>query len=178
MHPDLDQKLCKKYPLIFKNRYKDKTETCLYWGLEVPDRWYGLIDTLCTALTYTYSTACEVNKEDVEQLGIEAQTTKYQDRYYFSISAPQVVADQVKQKFDQLRFYYHLEFSPTNEALVATGKYPALDAINNRYANYIDGIVHFAMIASEEHLFKSENSTNSTNTLEQNSAVFTTQRVM
>jgi hypothetical protein len=62
--------------------------------------------------------------------------------------------------------------------LVATGKYPALEAINNRYANYIYGIVHFAMIASEENLFKSENSTNSTNTLEQNSAVFTTQRVM
>jgi hypothetical protein len=120
------------------------------WGLEVGDGWYELIDILCEALTYTFITSVEVDEEDGKRLGIEPSIWKDEDkgRYFFKVEPPQVVADQVKEKFGTLRFYYHLEYSKDNKFLAGTKKYPELETINKRYSDYIDGIVHFAEIAS------------------------------
>jgi hypothetical protein len=149
MSPELDKQLCDKYPKIFADRYKSPQETCMCWGLEVGDGWYDLIDILCTALTYTFTTSIKVDEEDGRRLGIEpCVNTKGETSYYFRVEPPQVVADQVKEKFGELRFYYHLEYSENNTSLVKTKKYPDLEAVNKRYADYIDGIIHFAEIAS------------------------------
>jgi hypothetical protein len=148
--PELDKQLCNKYPEIFRDRDKSPTETCMCWGLEVGDGWYELIDILCEALTYTFITSVEVDEEDGKRLGIEPSIWKDEDkgRYFFKVEPPQVVADQVKEKFGTLRFYYHLEYSKDNKVLAGTKKYPELETINKRYSDYIDGIVHFAEIAS------------------------------
>ena len=144
MNTKLQEKLFNKYPKIFGDRTKPKTETCMFWGLEVGDGWYSLIDVLCEALTYTYSTSVKVDEEDGKRLGIEP----YSGSYYFMVEPPQVIATQVKEKYGTLRFYYHQEYSKEIMSLVETGKYPDLQNIINRYSNYIDGIVHFAEIAS------------------------------
>jgi len=149
VNTELEQKLFAKYPKIFRDANKSPQESCMAFGLEVGDGWYDLIDVLCEALTYTYTTSIEVDEEDGKRLGIEPYT--YKDGkiiYFFKVNPPQVVADQVKQKFGTLRFYYHLEYDEGNTSLVETKKYPKLDAINKRYADYFDGIVHFADIAS------------------------------
>ena len=150
MSPDLDKQLCEKYPKIFVNRHASMEESCMCWGFEVGNGWYNLIDLLCEAVTYTYSTAVEIDEEDGKRLGIEgyAMGGDTQKRYFFNVKAPQVIADQVKEKFGTLRFYHHLEYDPQNLELVKSGKYPKLAEINERYANYIDGIIHFADIAS------------------------------
>ena len=57
------------------------TETCMCWGIETGDGWYSLLDRLCAALQFN------------------TDRNKY----------PQVVAQQVKEKFGGLRFYYRLE---------------------------------------------------------------------
>lgn len=144
MNTKLQEKLFNKYPKIFGDRTKPKTETCMFWGLEVGDGWYSLIDVLCEALTYTYSTSVKVDEEDGKRLGIEP----YSGSYYFMVEPPQVIATQVKEKYGTLRFYYREEYSKEIMSLVETGKYPDLQNIINRYSNYIDGIVHFAEIAS------------------------------
>ena len=64
MRQELQQKLFDKYPKIFADRTKPKTKTCMCWGLEVSDGWYDLIDVLCEALTYTYSTYLQIDEED------------------------------------------------------------------------------------------------------------------
>ena len=150
MSPELDKQLCDKYPKIFADRYKSPHETCMCWGFEVGDGWYNLIDLLCEALTYTYTTSVEIDEEDGKRLAVEGFPWKdeIQKRYFFKVNSPQVVASQVKDKFGTLRFYYHLEYDPQNLELVESGKYPELGKINERYANYIDGIVHFAETAS------------------------------
>jgi hypothetical protein len=150
MSPDLDKKLCDKYPKIFANRYKSPQETCMCWGFEVGDGWYNLIDLLCEALTYTYTTSIEVDEEDGKRLNIRPYISRATGKaeYFYKVHAPQVIADQVKEKFGTFRFYYHLEYDKENDSLVATKKYPELDVINKRYADYIDGIVHFADVAS------------------------------
>lgn len=78
MRDELDKLLCEKYPKIFVNRHKPKTETAMCWGFECGDGWFNLIDNLCTSIQ---------NHIDYNH-------------------APQVVADQVKEKFGSLRFYY------------------------------------------------------------------------
>ena len=149
MNAELEQKLFTKYPKIFRDTNKSPQESCMAFGLEVGDGWYNLIDVLCEAVTYTFTTSVEVDAEDGKRLAIDPYTDRDgKIMYFFNVKPPQVVADQVKEKFGTLRFYYHLEYSEDNLSLVETKKYPELDIINKRYADYIDGIVHFADIAS------------------------------
>ena len=151
MSPELDKQLCEKYPKIFKNRYGDMKETCMCWGLEVGDGWYNLIDHLCYAATYTYTTSIEIDEEGGKRLGIKPFTIKDDPKlyYYFEVRSPQMVADQVKEKFGTLRFYHHLEFDPVLVELENSGKYPDIKKVMDRYYNYFDGMVHMAEVISE-----------------------------
>jgi hypothetical protein len=148
MKAELQRKIFEKYPKIFSDRTKPKTETCMCWGLEVGDGWYNLIDILCEALTYTYTTSVEVDEEDGKHLGIEPSTISGEAVYYFTVQPPQVKASQVKEKYGTLRFYHYLESDEKNIYLLETKKYPELQKINDRFSNYIDGIVHYAETAS------------------------------
>lgn len=78
MREELDDLLCKKYPKLFADRNKPMTETCMCWGFECRDAWFDLIDNLCSSIQ---------NHVDYNH-------------------APQVVVEQVKEKFGTLRFYY------------------------------------------------------------------------
>lgn len=78
MKKELDDSLCAKYPEIFADRHKSMQETCMCWGFECGDGWYDLIDNLCSLI---------------------------QNHIEWS-KCPQVVAEQVKEKFGGLRFYY------------------------------------------------------------------------
>lgn len=78
MREELDELLCKKYPKIFADRNKPMTETAMCWGFECGDGWFDLIDNLCSSIQ---------NHIDYNH-------------------APQIVAEQVKEKFGSLRFYY------------------------------------------------------------------------
>jgi len=83
MKTDLDQLLCEKYPKIFADRHKTMTETCMCWGFEHGDGWYNIIDQLCSNIQHHIDW-----KEKQGHV------------------VPQVVAEQVKEKFGTLRFYY------------------------------------------------------------------------
>jgi hypothetical protein len=78
MKQELDDKLCKKYPLMFAERNMPMTETCMCWGFECGDGWYDLLDCLCYSIQ------------------------KYLD---LRTDVEQVVVTQVKSKFGGLRFY-------------------------------------------------------------------------
>ena len=80
MKQELDELLCKKYPKMMVNRNKDMKETCMCWGFDCGDGWYDLIDELCANI----------------QGYIDNNPSK---------NIPQVVAEQVKEKFGTLRFY-------------------------------------------------------------------------
>lgn len=80
MSPELETKLYKKYPKIFSDIDKDMTESPMYWGLEINDGWYDLIDTLCSTM----------------QNWIDNNSHR---------NISQVVAEQVKEKYGTLRFY-------------------------------------------------------------------------
>lgn len=83
MREELDKALCEKYPKIFANRHAPMTDTCMCWGFSHGDGWYHIINALCANI----------------QSHIDWMNRKEE-------VVPQVVADQVKEKFGTLRFYY------------------------------------------------------------------------
>jgi len=114
MRTELDEALCAKYPLIFKDRNADMRTTAMCWGLECGDGWYNIIDILCGLLTSDYRQAKDrydhllevgaggvlYGTKLVTQEAIDEAKVKL-DEETFKVP----VAAQVKEKFGGLRFY-------------------------------------------------------------------------
>jgi hypothetical protein len=131
MRKELDEKLCSKYPKIFRDRRGNMQTTAMCWGFEHNDGWYNIIDKMCAniqhhinvsrkhrfdALVYN-RTLCRVAKGDYT---IYNQLSKWKQEQIDEAlkdpepqlkkvpeTCPQVVATQVKEKFGSLRFYYY-----------------------------------------------------------------------
>jgi len=112
---ELDEALCAKYPLMFRDRNAPMTHTAMCWGFCCGDGWYHLIDTLCAHLYSDYNQAkdrYEYAKECLEDntkptFGkpmtadeVEVRRLKMEEE---AERVPVVV--QVKEKFGGLRFY-------------------------------------------------------------------------
>lgn len=114
MRKELDEALCAKYPLIFKDRNADMRTTAMCWGLECGDGWYNIIDVLCGLLTSEYHSAQSrydylieagvggilYGTKTVTQEAIDVAKAKLDEE---TLKVP--VAVQVKEKFGGLRFY-------------------------------------------------------------------------
>lgn len=50
MKKELDERLCSKYPTLYRKRNGDPNETCMYWGFECGSGWYTLIDVISELL--------------------------------------------------------------------------------------------------------------------------------
>ena len=78
-----------RFPILFQNKDKPMTETCMCWGIECPKGWYNILEQLCTELEYS-------NMESVAKWGMA------------------IVAEQVKEKFGTLRFYFDVRNVDSN----------------------------------------------------------------
>jgi len=137
MKQELTEKLYIKYPAIFAQ----------HCGFEHSDGWYGIIDTLCEALSEGYIRLLEVDEERAKGLGIACDEDS--GKYWLEVQPPQIVALQVKEKFATLRFYYALEFDPRFEKLAFGDQaLPAAQAIASEYRSFYHGILHYAIILS------------------------------
>ena len=86
MTEELEQKLFAKYPKIFVDKDKSMNETCMCWGISTGDGWYWLLDKLCSSIQW------RIDNPPHDKNG--------------PMPIDQVVAEQVKEKFGGLRFYY------------------------------------------------------------------------
>jgi hypothetical protein len=115
MRKELDEALCAKYPLIFRDRHENMQVTAMCWGFECGDGWYNIIDILCGLLTSDYRQAesryesikdkvdqpqWEGSKNIITQEKIDEAKAKLDEE---TLKVP--VAVQVKEKFGGLRFY-------------------------------------------------------------------------
>lgn len=101
MRDDLDRALCEKYPLLFKNRNAPMSETCMCWGFDHSNGWYQIINNLCANIQNHIDWSHKSNAWDLKW----NQEHPEEPRPVRDI-VPQVVVDQVKEKFGTLRFYY------------------------------------------------------------------------
>lgn len=79
----LQDRLFKDFPKIFVEKDLPMQQTCMCWGICTDDGWFELLYNLCRHLQW------------------DTDKNKY----------PQVIAQQVKEKFGTLRFYYVLDCS-------------------------------------------------------------------
>jgi hypothetical protein len=98
MREELDKLLCEKYPKMFVNRNADMRETAMCWGFSHGDGWFSIIDALCSNIQHHIDWK---NGQRERLLKDNPYNQKIPDEL------PQVVVDQVKEKFGTLRFYYH-----------------------------------------------------------------------
>lgn len=77
----LQERLFNAFPKIFGEKDLPMTQTCMCWGICTDNGWFDLLYKLC------------------EHLQWHTDVNKY----------PQVIAQQVKEKYGTLRFYYSLE---------------------------------------------------------------------
>lgn len=78
MNKKLEDVFVKEFPIMFKDMYGDRGQTCLSFGIECCDGWFDLIHNLC--------------KEIQAELEKEGQVENFK-------------VLQVKEKFGTLRFY-------------------------------------------------------------------------
>lgn len=86
MTPELDKKLCEKYPYIFSQRGMDMSQTAMCWGMQCENGWWNLLDNLCSQLDLIH-----------KKFGIIT------------------VATTVKEKYGVCRFYYSNDVDPGRE---------------------------------------------------------------
>lgn len=82
MDKKLESKLVKKFPSLYQDYNGDMRHTCMHWGFECGNGWFHIIYNLSQDIT------------EIER--------KYKIK---------VIADQVKEKFGGLRFYYHINYN-------------------------------------------------------------------
>ena len=84
MTEDNEKKLIEKYPKIFDRSKSDPRGPFTMFGIECNDGWYEILDMLCNAIQFHV----DHNMRNVEP------------------EDAQVIAEQIKEKFGGLRFYY------------------------------------------------------------------------
>lgn len=97
MREELDKLLCEKYPKMFVNRNANMKETAMCWGFDHGDGWFNIIDHLC----HNIQSHIDWKNGQRERL---LKDNPYNQKIPNEV--PQVVVDQVKEKFGTLRFYY------------------------------------------------------------------------
>ena len=110
MKAKLQNKIYKEFDELFKDRDSSMQETCMCWGLDCGDGWYNILLALC-------------------------QTIKNIERNHKGLK---VVADQVKEKYGTLSFYYH-----TTGELVKTdyAGYSNVESLAARFDDMVEGAV-------------------------------------
>jgi hypothetical protein len=174
MRKELDEALCAKYPLIFKDRNADMRTTAMCWGLECGEGWYNIIDTLCGLLTSDYRGAksrydhlMEVGVDNV-LYGTKTVTQEALDESKAKLDEETLkvpVAVQVKEKFGGLRFYVqaatdkHYQYISFAESM----SYRTCESCGAPGKTYTDGWhttlcdIHAAMSGKEEEYEYEEN---------------------
>jgi hypothetical protein len=90
MNTELELKLTKEHPSIFRGHGGDPRETGMAFGIECGNGWYRLISRLCKHIDGL-----------VEWVNRIEPTAKFE-----------VIAFQVKEKYGTLRFYVDFRFDP------------------------------------------------------------------
>lgn len=113
MKEELDEYLVKKYPNIFRDRNGSQMDTNMCWGFQCADGWFFIINMLCSSINSHIQSIKQRNAFTQKMLDKIATGEEVSDWVNSSYkkgtlkieSVPEVIANQVKEKFGTLRFY-------------------------------------------------------------------------
>lgn len=116
-----------RFPILFQNSSKSPIESCMSFGIECPVGWFHILEQLCTELEYS-------NLESVPKWGVA------------------IVAEQVKEKYGTLRFYFNVRDVDINGKVDFDHKNEKLDDATNKIVS--EHLYMFAqnLIDEAEHM--------------------------
>ena len=107
MKEELELQIVNKCPELFKDYKGDPLTTCLAFGIECNDGWFKILDHLFGYLTDLMKRKLSVKYSTEYQNAHKNEKDFYKNHYEYRFLPPQIVLDQVKEKFGTLRVYYH-----------------------------------------------------------------------
>jgi hypothetical protein len=140
MRKELDERLCKLAPHLFADRSGDMRNTCMMWGFDCGDGWYGLLEEaalklepLCKALYDQYAPLEKPWYKHIRSMLYWSSKVPgaFKVLYYLAhklvpgLSNPfhwyggGPRASQVKEKYGTLRFYMTYETDEMAEIIAA-----------------------------------------------------------
>lgn len=111
MKKELDEKLVKDFPDLYRDRNAPMTQTALCWGFEIGDGWFNIVYELSE---FIQSRLANFNEELMREyrynnhLDYEYTLTD-KEKTKIGVGKFNIIVDQVKEKYGTLRFYYHGE---------------------------------------------------------------------
>jgi hypothetical protein len=144
MKSELEKKLISRYPDFFRDVTKSPQETCMCWGVETGDGWYDIIDSLCGFLT-------DLRENRHYYLRLKDQYRDNKNHGSIDFNCPEIIFDQVKEKYGTLRVYWHFAGSEDYEDIKPKLEDPdELDRAIDRYMNIVDGVIDFCEYLSSK----------------------------
>lgn len=112
---ELEKKLYEKAPIFFRNRTLPATQTCMCWGIECGDGWYGPLEKFVTKV------------ENVNRLLMPYNRC--------------IVADQIKSKWADICVYWHMALYDEH----AETALPELDEEKQSIVSTLESLVDIAV---------------------------------
>ena len=142
MRPELEDHFSEKYSKLFKNKTAQSTQTPIFCGCECGDGWYKILDHLFGYLIELTNTKFDVDfTKEYKDLHRDKKDF-YKEYSSYKFSPPQILLDQVKEKYGTLRVYHHSEFEDIPEDIWAILDikqfYKKMEDFNQRVENAID----------------------------------------
>lgn len=149
MTEKLEQTLIKKYPVLFKNTKAEKSQSPMAFGCCIEDGWYEIFNNLCEFLTLLAN--C---KEYIRGKS---------SRDITSVKRPNILFEQVKEKFGFLRVYWIFEdLNEEDQEIVDALPEDKRHTIFNHYTHQVDTAISYVEFLSGKickkcgHSYKSD----------------------
>ena len=144
MTKELEDKLTEKYPTLFTNRNAPPTTSLMCFGCECDDGWYRVLDHLFGYLTRLMTHPLEVDYVD-DYKNKHRQNKDYYSKYCaYKFLPPQIILDQVKEKYGTLRVYYHTTMDDIPEDVWGILNLKEFYAVMEKYNHHIDSAIAYA----------------------------------
>ncbi len=143
MREELELSLVAKYPELFLGRGKSPQESLMCFGCECGDGWYDILDNLFGFIT-------NVRQSRSRLLASKPEPLKPENAGYIDFRCPQVILDQVKEKYGTLRVYWHFNHDETAELRGKVRDEKDLEEGISRYSDLIEGAVDFSEYLSSK----------------------------
>jgi hypothetical protein len=139
MNQNLDRQLSEKYPKLFKNKNLPPSQTLMCFGCECGDGWYKVLDHLFCYLTELMERKLHIDYSKEYQEKYKGEKDFYKKYSSYKFLPPQIVLDQVKEKYATLRVYYHIVSEDIPEDIWAALD---LDDFYKKLKEYQDAVDH------------------------------------
>lgn len=148
MKPELEEQLAKKYQKLFVNKNKSPLETLICFGCECGDGWYKILDDLFAYLTELSERKFSLRYSDEYREKYKNEKDYYEKYYSYKHLPPQIILDQVKEKYATLRVYYHEEYNDVPEDIKPFVDLNELDKSLKDFFVRVDNAIDYAEFLS------------------------------